>query len=99
MSHGVKLSKQQSPKTNEELKKMFVVPYASAVGNIQYVAQCTRPNVAYALNVTSRYQACAGEAQWPAVKTLLKYLRSTKDMFLVYDGGELILEDYSNVSF
>ncbi|KAK4406272.1 Retrovirus-related Pol polyprotein from transposon TNT 1-94 [Sesamum angolense] len=94
----VKLSKQQSPKTDEELKKMLDVPYASAVGNIQYVAQCTRPNVAYALSVMSRYLACAGEPHWTAVKSILKYLRRTKDMFLIYGGGELILEDYSNSS-
>ncbi|KAL0416378.1 UNVERIFIED_CONTAM: Secreted RxLR effector protein [Sesamum latifolium] len=97
--HGVKLSKKQSPKTDEELRKMFDIPYASAVGSIQYVVQCTRPDVAFALSVTSRYQACAGEAHWTAVKTILKYLRRTKDMFLVYGGGELILEGYSDASF
>ncbi|KAL0409780.1 UNVERIFIED_CONTAM: Retrovirus-related Pol polyprotein from transposon TNT 1-94 [Sesamum radiatum] len=30
--HGVKLSKKQSPKTDEELRKMFDIPYASSVG-------------------------------------------------------------------
>ncbi|KAL0427349.1 UNVERIFIED_CONTAM: hypothetical protein Slati_2909700 [Sesamum latifolium] len=62
MRHGIKLSKKQSPKTDEELKRMSNIPYALAVGSIQYVVQCTRPDVAYALSVTSRYQACAGEA-------------------------------------
>ncbi|KAK4390296.1 Retrovirus-related Pol polyprotein from transposon TNT 1-94 [Sesamum angolense] len=82
MRHGVKLSKKQSPKTDEELKRMLDIPYASAVGSIQYAAQCTRPDIAYALSVMSRYQACAGEAHWTAVKTILKYLRRTKDVFL-----------------
>ncbi|KAL0282075.1 UNVERIFIED_CONTAM: Retrovirus-related Pol polyprotein from transposon TNT 1-94 [Sesamum radiatum] len=58
--HGVKLSKKQSPMTDEELRKMFDIPYASAVGSIQYAVQCTRPDVAFALSVTSRYQACDG---------------------------------------
>ncbi|KAL0439979.1 UNVERIFIED_CONTAM: Retrovirus-related Pol polyprotein from transposon TNT 1-94 [Sesamum latifolium] len=97
--HGVKLFKKQSPKTDEELRKIFDIPYASAVGSIQYAVQCTRPDVAFALSVTSRYQDCAGEAHWTAVKIILKYLRRTKDMFLVYGGGELILEGYSNASF
>ncbi|KAL0445206.1 UNVERIFIED_CONTAM: hypothetical protein Slati_2243300 [Sesamum latifolium] len=60
MRHGVKLSKKQSPNTDEELKRMSNIPYASAVGSIQYVVQCTKPDVAYALRVTSRYQACVG---------------------------------------
>ncbi|KAL0420316.1 UNVERIFIED_CONTAM: Retrovirus-related Pol polyprotein from transposon TNT 1-94 [Sesamum latifolium] len=58
----VKLSKKQSPKTDEEFKRMSNIPYASTVGSIQYAVQCTRPDVAYALSVTSRYQACAGMA-------------------------------------
>ncbi|KAL0361319.1 UNVERIFIED_CONTAM: hypothetical protein Sradi_3816400 [Sesamum radiatum] len=99
MRHGVKLSKKQSPKTDEELKKIFGIPYASAVGNIQYVVQCTRLDIAFALRVTSRYQACAAETHWTAIKTILKYLRRTKDMFLIYGGGELILEGYSDASF
>ncbi|KAL0440377.1 UNVERIFIED_CONTAM: Retrovirus-related Pol polyprotein from transposon TNT 1-94 [Sesamum latifolium] len=78
---------------------MSDIPYASAVGSIQYAVQCTRPDVAYALSVTSRYQACAEEAHWSAVKSILKYLRRTKDMFLIYGSGELILESYSDASF
>ncbi|KAL0285041.1 UNVERIFIED_CONTAM: Retrovirus-related Pol polyprotein from transposon RE2, partial [Sesamum calycinum] len=33
------------------------------------------------------------------VKTILKYLKRTKDMFLIYGGGELILEGYNDSSF
>ncbi|KAL0449557.1 UNVERIFIED_CONTAM: Retrovirus-related Pol polyprotein from transposon TNT 1-94 [Sesamum latifolium] len=58
-----------------------------------------RPDVAYALSVTSRYQACAKEAHWGAVKSILKHLKRTRDMFLIYGGGELILEGYSDASF
>ncbi|KAL0313117.1 UNVERIFIED_CONTAM: Retrovirus-related Pol polyprotein from transposon TNT 1-94 [Sesamum radiatum] len=75
------------------------IPYTSAVGSIQYAVQCTRPDVAYALSVTSRYQTCAGEAYWSAVKSILKYLKRTKDMFLIYGDGELILEGFSDASF
>ncbi|KAL0283240.1 UNVERIFIED_CONTAM: Retrovirus-related Pol polyprotein from transposon TNT 1-94 [Sesamum angustifolium] len=99
MRHGVKLSKKQSSKTDEELKRMLDIPYALAICSIQYTVQCTRPDIGYALSVTSRYQACAGEAHWTAVKTILKYLRRTKDVFLVYGCGELILEGFSDASF
>ncbi|KAL0361551.1 UNVERIFIED_CONTAM: Secreted RxLR effector protein [Sesamum radiatum] len=99
MRHGIKLSNKQSPKTDEELKRMSNIPYASAVGSIQYVVQCTRLDVVYALSVTSRYQACAGEAHWGAIESILKYLKRTKDMFLIYGGGKLILEGYSDANF
>ncbi|KAL0420664.1 UNVERIFIED_CONTAM: Secreted RxLR effector protein [Sesamum latifolium] len=39
------------------------------------------------------------EAHWSAVKTILKYLKMIKDMFLIYSGDELILEGYSDASF
>ncbi|KAL2240750.1 UNVERIFIED_CONTAM: Secreted RxLR effector protein [Sesamum indicum] len=60
MRNGVKLSKKQSPKTDEELRKMLDIPYASVVGNIQYIVQYIRPDVAFTLSITSRYQASAG---------------------------------------
>ncbi|KAL0411206.1 UNVERIFIED_CONTAM: hypothetical protein Slati_3710300 [Sesamum latifolium] len=47
----------------------------------------------------SKYQICAGVAHWRAVKSILKYLKRTKDMFLIYGDGELILEGYSDASF
>ncbi|KAL0455113.1 UNVERIFIED_CONTAM: hypothetical protein Slati_0850500 [Sesamum latifolium] len=99
MRHGINLSKRQSPKTDEELKRMSDIPYASTIGSIHYVVQCTRPDDAYALSVVSRYQACTEEAHWSTVKTILKYMKRTKDMFLIYRGGELILKGYSDTSF
>ncbi|KAL0427810.1 UNVERIFIED_CONTAM: Secreted RxLR effector protein [Sesamum latifolium] len=89
MRHVIKLSKKQSPRTDEELKMMLGIPYASAIGSIQYVF----------VQLTRRYQACAGEAHWSMVKTILKYLERTKAMFLIYGGRELILEGYSDASF
>ena len=52
---------------------------------------CTRPDVAFALSVTSRFQANPCESHWEAVKCILKYFRRTKDLFLVYGGEELKL--------
>ncbi|KAL0361229.1 UNVERIFIED_CONTAM: Retrovirus-related Pol polyprotein from transposon RE2 [Sesamum radiatum] len=46
-----------------------------------------------------RYQACAREVHWGSVNSILKYLKRTKDMFLIYGSGELILEGYSDASF
>ncbi|GKA13377.1 hypothetical protein Tco_0693023 [Tanacetum coccineum] len=46
----------------------------------------TRPDVAFAQNMTSRFQQNPGNPHWTAVKNILKYLCNTKDMFLVYEG-------------
>ncbi|KAL2246182.1 UNVERIFIED_CONTAM: Retrovirus-related Pol polyprotein from transposon TNT 1-94, partial [Sesamum indicum] len=57
------------------------------------------PDVACALSVTSRYHPCADEEHWSAVKTIHKYLKRTKDMFLTYGAGAFILEGYNAASF
>ena len=65
-----------------------------------YAMLCTRPDVSYALSTTSRFQSNPGEAHWTAVKNILKYLRRTSDMFLVYGGEpELTVTGYSDASF
>ena len=100
MSHGMNLSKAQSPSNNEERERMRKIPYASAIGSIMYAMLCTRPDISYAVSVTSRYQSNPGEGHWTAVKNILKYLRRTKDSFLVYGWeDELSVVGYTNASF
>src|SRR3954466_8949436 len=81
------LSKTQCPATTEDREKMNKIPYASAIGSVMYAMLCTRPDVAHDVSLTSRYQSVLGLEHWATVKNILKYLRRTKDMFLVY-GGE-----------
>nr|GFC49562.1 hypothetical protein [Tanacetum cinerariifolium] len=78
------------------------VPYASAVGSIMYAVRCTRPDVAFVQNIISRFQQSPGEAHWTAMRNILKYLRRTKDMFLVYGGNsnaELQVKCYCDAGF
>ena len=94
--HSVKLSKSQCPGSSQEQDQMSRVPYASAIGSIMYAMICTRPDVSYALSMVSRYQENPGLSHWTAVKNILKYLRNTKEMLLVYGGEqELKVRGYS----
>ncbi|KAJ9557122.1 hypothetical protein OSB04_011736 [Centaurea solstitialis] len=101
MQHGIVLSKTQCPVSSEDQDRMKSVPYASAIGSIMYAMLCTRPDVAYSVSVTSRYQQNPGEPHWVAVKNILKYLRRTKEMFLVFGGSEdeISVTGYSDASF
>ncbi|KAJ9546652.1 hypothetical protein OSB04_019195 [Centaurea solstitialis] len=101
MQHGIVLSKTQCPVSSQDQDKIKTVPYASAIGSIMYAMLCTRPDVAYSVSVTSRYQQNPGEPQWVALKNILKYLRRTKDMFLVFGGSEdeISVTRYSDPSF
>ena len=78
---------------------MSMTPYASAIGSIMYAMLCTRPNISYALSVTSRCQSNPIEGHWVAIKNILKYLRRTKDVFLIYEDDDFIVSGYTNASF
>ncbi|GKF79292.1 hypothetical protein Tco_0234860 [Tanacetum coccineum] len=59
-------------------------------------------NVPYDSAVGSIMYANPGEQHWTAVKTILKYLRNTKDMVLVYGGNpeaELRVDCYCDAGF
>ncbi|GJW17454.1 retrotransposon protein, putative, ty1-copia subclass [Tanacetum coccineum] len=102
MQERLDLNKTQGALTPKEVKCMQNVPYALAMGSIMYVVRCTRPNVAFAQNITSHFQQNLGEPRWTAVKNILKYLRNTKDMFLVYGGNleaELQVDCYCDAGF
>ena len=81
---GIVLSKEDSPHTDEEKERMKAILHALAIGSIMYAMLCTRPDVAYALGCVSLFQSNPGENHWTAVKCILKYLRNTKDLCLIY---------------
>eukprot|EP00253_Pinus_taeda_P030075 PITA_30075 len=76
---GVTLSVEQCPKTQEEEEDMSHVPYASVVRRLMYAMVCTRPDIAHAVGVLSRFMSKPGKEHWTIVKRVLRYLRGTSD--------------------
>ena len=99
MVSGITLSKSLCPQTQDERTHMNMIPYASTIGSIMYAMLCTRLDISYALSVMNKYQSDPGMGHWVAVKNILKYLRRTKDVFLIYGDGDLIVERYSDAGF
>eukprot|EP00253_Pinus_taeda_P017667 PITA_17667 len=52
---------------------MSKVQYASAVGSLMYAMVCTRPDIAHAVGVVSRYMNNPGKEHWMAVKWILRW--------------------------
>ena len=91
-----KLCSEQSPSSDEEKEKMQKVPYASAVGSLMYAMVCTRPDIAYAVGVTSRFLANPGKEHWAAVKWIFRYLRGSSKVCLSFGGGPPVLTGYTD---
>ena len=90
----LKLSKNDCPKSDEEKAAMAKIPYASACGSLMYAMVATRPDIAYAVGVVSRYISNPGKKHWDAVKSILRYLSGTVDWQLCYGRGELSIVGY-----
>ena len=99
MTHGMTLLKFMCLKTQDERTHMSMIPYASTIGSIMYAMLCTRLDVSYALSVMSRYQSNHSKGHWVVVKNILKYMRRTKDLFLIYGDGNLFVSEYTDASF
>ncbi|GKD23889.1 retrotransposon protein, putative, ty1-copia subclass [Tanacetum coccineum] len=70
--------------------------------SIMYAVRCTRPDVAFTQNLCSHFQQNPSEFHWTIVNVILKYLRNTKDMVLVYGAkpeAELKVSCYADASF
>ncbi|GKE87753.1 hypothetical protein Tco_1565228, partial [Tanacetum coccineum] len=80
MQENLKLSKTQGASTPTEIQHVQNIPYASAVGSIMYVMRCTRLDVAFAHNMTSRFQQNPSELYCTTVKHILKYMTDADDL-------------------
>ncbi|KAJ1265131.1 hypothetical protein BS78_08G055800 [Paspalum vaginatum] len=61
------------------------VPYLSAIGALMYLANCTRPDIAFAMNLLARHSAAPTKRHWTDVKDVLRYLDGTKDLGLYFE--------------
>ena len=77
-----KLSHNHCPSIDDEKMSMKNIPYSSAVGSLMYAMVCTRPDIAHAVSMVSRYLSNPGRHHWEAVKWIMRYLRGTTDLRL-----------------
>ncbi|XP_059627367.1 secreted RxLR effector protein 161-like [Cornus florida] len=49
-----------------------------------YLTNCTRPDIAFAVNLLARYSSAPTRRHWNGVKHIMRYLRGTTDIGLFY---------------
>ena len=60
------------------------VPYLSAIKMLMYIANCTRLDIAFAVNLLARHSATPTKCHWTEVKNIFRYLQGTTDLGLFY---------------
>nr|CAN72798.1 hypothetical protein VITISV_031251 [Vitis vinifera] len=81
---GDKLNNEQCPKNDLEKDAMKTIPYDNAIGSLMYAQVCTRPDIAFIINVLGRYLLNPGHDHWVVAKKVMRYLQRLKDFMLVY---------------
>jgi hypothetical protein len=94
LSNHFKLTKEMCPKTQEEIEYMSRVPYSSKIGSLMYAMVCTRPNIAHAVGIVSRYMKNPSKEHWEEVKWILRYLKGNATHELCFGGSEIVLQGY-----
>ena len=64
------------------------MPYAEAIGSILWPAMVSRPDVAYAVGILAQFIQNPAIVHWNALKRVIVYLRTTKELWLTMGGTE-----------
>jgi len=72
------------PKEEDEEILGPEVPYLSAIGALMYLANCTRPDISFAVNLLARFSSSPTRRHWNGIKHIFRYLQGTIDLGLYY---------------
>jgi hypothetical protein len=85
MEANVRYSRSQAENlTPDEATFMASIPYANAIGSLQYLVTCTRPDLAFSVSHLAQFMAKPGPIHWMALKRIFCYLQYTSSWGLTY---------------
>lgn len=67
--------------------KEIVKKCRQLIGSLLYAVSGSRPDLSVAVNFLSRYQHCASIALYKSLKRVLRYVKGTLDLSLVYSSN------------
>jgi hypothetical protein len=79
--------------------KEVLETYQSLVGSLLYLANCTRPDLSQAVGVLSRFMSNPSAEHLSAAKQVLRYLRGTADLGLLYTNKTSDLVGYCDADY
>ncbi|KAL1293919.1 hypothetical protein AAHE18_19G104500 [Arachis hypogaea] len=74
------------------------IEYTRIISRLMYLMNCTRLDIAYAVNRLSRYTHNINKDHWITLTRIMRYLKGTKNFGLLYSGYPSILEGYTDAN-
>jgi hypothetical protein len=88
------------PKEEDEKLLGPEYPYLSAIGALMYLANGTRPDIAFAVNLLARFSSAPTKRHWNGIKHILRYLRGTEDLGLFFKkNGDMTIIGYADAGY
>ncbi|KAK4401028.1 Retrovirus-related Pol polyprotein from transposon TNT 1-94 [Sesamum angolense] len=75
------------------------IEYSRIIGSLMYIMNCTRPDMAYAVNKLSRFTSNPSKDHWKGLIRVLRYLKYTSNYGLHYTRYPAVLEGYSDANW
>jgi transposase InsO family protein len=75
------------PRSEDEQPLPTSYPYLNAIGALMYLANNTRPDISFAVNLLARYSQDPTLRHWIGIKQVFRYLKGTEDLGLYYKNG------------
>ncbi|GBM59824.1 Retrovirus-related Pol polyprotein from transposon TNT 1-94 [Araneus ventricosus] len=72
------------------------LPYRELIGSLNYLAVCTRPDIAYSISKLSQYLTRYDKSHWLSAKRVLRYLKKTINFVLVFELDDKVVYGYSD---
>ena len=73
--------------------------YSQIIGSLLYVANRTRPDIAYAIGRLSRYNQNPDQSHWVALERVFQYLKGTLNLSLMFTEYPEVVEGYSDANW
>lgn len=70
------------------------LPFRELMGSLMYLAVATRPDIAHAVSALSQFNNCYNETHWVAAKRILRYLKGTQNLGLIYRNSREPIRGY-----
>ena len=86
---------------SEDEEPVDVQAYQMAIGCLTYATSISRPDIAAAVNVLSKFMPKPGKEHWQGIKRVLRYIQGTLNYGLMFtaDGTDPTLIGYSDADW
>ena len=86
MVTGATFSTADSLSTSTQVMHMHRIPYTEAISSVLWPVIVSQPDAAFVVSILSQFMQNPGPAYWEALKCVIVFLGSMKDLWLTFGG-------------